>query len=189
LSGRLAGFLTEAAEQSSILSGLTAAHATALITRQLDVFLGADEVEDIEGLERHLLLEEAYVLLCPAGMGAPASLAALAQAAPLIRFSARSRTGLEIERHLRRLRLDIPRHQECDTPHGVAAAVAAGLGWAITTPLCVAEAALPDDLVTTHRLPGPSLTRRLVLIARQRELGTLPRRLAELCRLALAPTP
>ena len=189
LTPTLAGFLAEVAEQSSLLSGLTANHTACLITRQLDLFLGAEEVEDAEGLERHLLLQEAYILLAPATLPPPTSvedLATLAARLPLVRFSARSRTGLEIERHLRRLRLDIPRHQEFDTPLGVAAAVAAGLGWAITTPLCMAEAALPEDGTThCHPLPGPTLSRKLVLIARQRELGDLPRRLAVLCRDAL----
>jgi DNA-binding transcriptional LysR family regulator len=188
LTGALARFLDEAAVQSAILSGLTAAHAAALVTRQLDLFLGADDLEDLEGLERHLLLEEPYVLLCPAGLPAPAdveALAALGAERKLIRFSARSRTGIEIERHLRRLRIDFPRHQEFDTPHGVTAAVAAGLGWAITTPLCVREAALPAATLACHPLPGPALKRRLVLIARQRELGPLPARMAALCREVL----
>lgn len=189
LTATLAGFLAEVAEQSSLLSGLTANHTAGLITRQLDLFLGAEEVEDAEGLERHLLLQEAYIILAPATLPPPVSvddLATLATRLPLVRFSARSRTGLEIERHLRRLRLDIARHQEFDTPLGVAAAVAAGLGWAITTPLCMAEAALPVNGTTRcHPLPGPTLSRKLVLIARQRELGDLPQRLAGLCREAL----
>jgi DNA-binding transcriptional LysR family regulator len=114
------------------------------------------------------------------------ALARLGAAWPLVRFSARSRTGIEIERHLRRLRIEPPRHQEFDTPHGVAAAVAAGLGWAITTRLCVQEAALPGPALACHPLPGPVLTRRLVLVARQRELGTLPGRMAAICRNILA---
>ena len=186
----LARFLDEVAEQSSLLSGLTAAHTAALLTRQLDLFLGAEEVADVDNIERHLLLEEPYVLLLPAGMAAPGTMAEFvdfAAAHPLVRFSARSRTGLEVERYLRRLRLDLPRRQEFDTPGGVASAVAAGLGWAITTPLCVQEATLPAGRTTLHPLPGPQLTRRLVLIARQRELGALPQRMAQICRAALAP--
>lgn len=189
LTGVLATAMADMAEQSSLLSGLTASHASALITRQLDLFLGAEEVEDVEGLERHLLMEEGYILLGPPGLTPPTDVAGLADLAarlPLLRFSARSRTGVEIERHLRRLRLDIPRRQEFDTPHGVTAAVVAGLGWAITTPLCVAEAALPDAGLRCHPLPGPRLTRRLALIARQRELGLLPQKIAQICRATLA---
>lgn len=188
LTTPMACFLAEAAVQSSMLSGLTSSHVHALIIRQLDVFLGAEDVEDIEGLERHLLLEENHVVLCPETVEPPRDLEELRQLGarlPLIRFSARSRTGLEIERHLNRLRLEFPRFQEFDTPHGVTAAVQAGLGWAITTPLCIAEAALPDFVARSHALPGPALKRRLVLIARRQELGSLPKRMAALCRSTL----
>ena len=188
LTAPLARFLADAALQSSMLSGMTATHANALMTRQLDLFLGAEEVEDIEGLERHLLLEEAYVVLCPRGVALPVDLDGLARLGaelPLIRFSARSRTGLEVDRHLNRLRLEFPRFQEFDTPLGVTTAVEAGLGWAITTPLCVSEAALPGMGATFHKLPGPTLKRNLVLVARRRELGRLPERMAGLCRSIL----
>ena len=191
LTAPLACFLAEAAVQSSILSGLTASHANALLTRQLDMFLGAEDVEDMDSLERFLLLEEAYVVLCPETMEPPRDLDDLARLGaelPLIRYSARSRTGLEVERHLKRLRLEFPHFQEYDTPHGVTSAVEAGLGWAITTPLCTAEAALPAGTARRHPLPGPALLRRLVLIARRRALGTVPERVAALCRSALGTT-
>ena len=48
-------------------------------------------------------------------------------ALPLVRFSARSKTGIEVERHLRRLKVELPRRLEFDTPQGVAATVAAEL--------------------------------------------------------------
>lgn len=189
LAGPLARFLADVAEQSSVYSGLTAAHARALLTRELDLFLGADDLAEVEGLEREPLLEEDYILLCPPGIVAPdrpEAIATLAATLPLLRFSARSRTGLEIERHLRRLRLDIPRRQEFDTPHALTAAVAAGLGFAISTPLCLAEAALPQAGLQMAPLPGPRFSRRLVLIARQRELGPLPRQLAAMARGVLS---
>lgn len=188
LTGQLAIFLDEAAVQSSILSGLTASHATALLTRQLDIILGVEDIEDAEGLERHLLLEEPYCLLRPVGMRCPDSLEDLARLGadqPMVRYSARSSTGQDIERHLRRLRLNFARHLEFDTPYGVTAAVAAGLGWAISTPLCLAEAALPDSGLHCQSIPGPALTRRVVLVARQGELGSLPARMAVFCRSIL----
>lgn len=188
LAGPIAGFLVDVADQSSLLSGLTAAHTAALINRQLDIFLGAEEAESIEGLERHILMEEPYILLCAPEIEPPSSLAdleTLGRNSPLVRFSIRSRTGARIERHLHRLGLDLPRHQEFDTPYGVAAAVAAGLGWAISTPLCVSEAALPEAGLRCHPLPGPALARQLVLVARQRELGPLPKQLATFCRTTL----
>lgn len=188
LADLVAGFLAEVADQSTLLSGLTISQTSSLVTRQLDIFLGAQEVEDTEGLERHVLHEEPYILVCKAGVPAPgtvAEMAALAPQSPFLRFNARSRMGLEIERHLRRLRLDLPRRQEFDSTYAVAAAIASGLGWTIATPLCVREAALPAGLIDCHPLPGPLAIRRLVLVAQPREFGPLPAQLATLCRLRL----
>ena len=183
LATELAAFLGARADQVSLLSGLTELHAGAFFTRRLDIFVGVDELIEIDGLERWPILEEPYVLLQPRRLGEPGrapDLERLAAQAPLIRFSARSKTGAEIDRHLRRLRLEIARRQEFDTPYGVAAMVAAGQGWAITTPLCLIEAGVPLDEVEIAPLPGPSLHRQLTLVARAAELGGLPRQIAQL---------
>ncbi len=183
LTAPLAGFLMECAEQNAILLGLTAFHASALMTRRIDMILGVDELVDVDGLERWPLLSEPYVVLLPRSLMEEIEcpqMDQLAASAPLIRFSARSKTGAEIDNHLRRLRLDIPRRQEFDTPYGVTAAVAAGLGWAITTVLCVIEAGLPLDDMRLASLPAPGLRRHLTLVARSTELGALPRQTAAL---------
>jgi DNA-binding transcriptional LysR family regulator len=188
LMGAFAHRLGEIAEQVSVLSGLTSSHASALLTRQLDILVGADDLDEIEGLERWPLLTEPYVLLAPLSLPQPHSVADLEQlgrTSALVRFSARSRTGMEIDRHLRRLRIDMPRRREFDTPYGVTSSVAAGAGFAITTPLCVIEAAVPLDGLVCWPLPGPAFVRHLTLIARRQELGRLPRDIATFCRTVL----
>jgi DNA-binding transcriptional LysR family regulator len=65
------------------------------------------------------------------------------------------------------------------------AAVAAGLGWAITTPLCIMESGLPLDGMKIAALPGPSLNRHLTLVSRGRELGPLPKQIADLAGAVL----
>jgi len=182
LMAPLARYLASHADEVSILSGLTATHAGELLTRRLDLFLGVDDLQDIPGLERWELVREPYVLLVPRSAGTVRTvndLRKLAQSMPLIRFSARSQTGVEIERHLRRLELDIPRTLEFDTPYAVSSMVAAGHGFAITTPLCISESAIEGTPTAAIRMPGPQITRKLTLVARQRELGQLPRELAE----------
>jgi len=188
LTGPLAAFLATKADEVSILSGLTASHASDLLTRRLDLFLGVDDLETWEGLERWQLAREPYVLQLPAGTDAPRTVPALrklAQGLPLIRFSSRSQTGLDIEAHIRRLGLEVPRSFEFDSPYGVASMVAEGLGFAITTPLCIREAALPKATYGTANLPGPHIARKLTLVARHRELGRLPRELGEMARRVL----
>lgn len=188
LTAPLASFLGSRADDVSILLGLTASHASDLLTRRLDLFLGVDDLEDWAGLERWQLAKEPYILLLPAGVEVPRTvggLKKLIQSLPLIRFSSRSQTGLEIEAHLRRLGLSPARSFEFDTPYGVTSLVAEGSGFAITTPLCIREAAVPVDGVVTAPLPGPQISRKLTLVARHRELGRLPRELGEMVRTVL----
>src|ERR1700712_4187567 len=54
----LAADLAERATQAIFLSGLTPSHSTALLTRQIDLSLGVDDLADIQGLERWPLVEE-----------------------------------------------------------------------------------------------------------------------------------
>lgn len=185
LTAPLAAYLATKADEVSILLGLTASHASDLLTRRLDLFLGVDDLEDWAGLERWQLAKEPYILLLPVGMEAPRTVAALrklAERQPLIRFSSRSQTGLEIEAHLRRLGITAAPAFAFDTPYGVTSMVAEGRGFAITTPLCIREAALPAARLVTAPLPGPQISRKLTLVARHRELGRLPRELAEMAR-------
>lgn len=185
LTAPLASYLATKADEVSILSGLTASHASDLLTRRLDLFLGVDDLETWAGLERWQLAKEPYMLALPAGMEAPRTVGALRKLAgklPLIRFSSRSRTGVEIEAHIRRLGIASPRSFEFDTPYGVTSMVAEGNGFAITTPLCVREAGLPGGRLATAPLPGPQISRKLTLVARHRELGRLPRELGEVAR-------
>lgn len=185
LTAPLAAYLATKADEVSILLGLTASHASDLLTRRLDLFLGVDDLEDWAGLERWQLAKEPYILLLPVGMEAPRTVVALrklAERQPLIRFSSRSQTGLEIEAHLRRLGITAAPAFAFDTPYGVTSMVAEGRGFAITTPLCIREAALPAARLVTAPLPGPQISRKLTLVARHRELGRLPRELAEIAR-------
>ena len=189
LAAPLGAHLLTLADEVSVLSGLTASHASALLTRQLDLLVGVDELEEIEGLERFPLLCEPYILLVPVGRPRPArleDLARMGEELPLVRFSARSKTGIEVERHLRRLKLDLPRRLEFDTPQGVTELVARGEGFAVTTPMCVLEAAVPMARLACWPMPGPAVLRRLTLIARRQELGRLPRELAAFCRAHLS---
>jgi DNA-binding transcriptional LysR family regulator len=174
-------FLMTHAEEVSMLSGLTSAHAAALLSRRLDVFIGSDDLADVNGLERWPVLAEPFVLVLPASHRARRpDLARLSRDLPFLRFSARSATGMEVERHLRRLGLDLPRSSEFDSPYGMTAMIAAGKGWAVSTPLCLAEARLPWDRLRCLPLPGPGVHRQLNLIGRRNELGAVPRKLAEI---------
>jgi DNA-binding transcriptional LysR family regulator len=175
--------LLEFADRVSFVSGLTSSHVDDISARRLDIFLGVDEFEALEGLESWALLDEPYIVAVPRGTAAPRKLRdliALSEALGFVRYHHRRKVGLAIERHLRRIGLELPRSLEFDTPYGLASAVAAGQGWAITTPLCVYESGAVAQGIECHPFPGASFQRRLALITRSRELARVPKEVTDI---------
>jgi DNA-binding transcriptional LysR family regulator len=175
---RLPERLLQLADNVSFVSGLTSSHVDDILGRRLDILLGVDEFDRFEGLESWPLIDEPYLIIAPAGTPAPAEIAdvvALGRSLDFVRFHPRRKIGVSIDRHLRRIGLDLPRRYEFDTPFGVAATVAKGGAFAITTPLCIFEAGDLARSLACLPLPGPGFKRRLSLIARARELARLPK--------------
>jgi DNA-binding transcriptional LysR family regulator len=163
-----------AAVHWSVWSGLSPEHERSLLDREVDLIVAGDVGEDEEGLVRHHVLTEPFFLAVPRAYQGPTDdLNGLAQRLDLVRYSARSTFGRKVERHLRRLRLAPPRRLEFDTADAVIAMVGAGVGWAVTTPICFLQGLAHVRSVRCLPLPGPGFARRLDLIARQHELGKL----------------
>lgn len=181
--------LTDEAAHVLIWSGLSPSLGGGLVNRSLDLIVTTDSMEDLDGFERHHLLAEPFVLLLPRSAATSlrsADLAKLARDMPLVRYSARSHIGSQIERHLRRVRVDAPRRLEVDTSDTVVAMVAAGLGWAVTTPLCLLQGRAHASGVRALPLPGPGFVRQLTLVSRAGLHPDLPERVARLARVVLA---
>lgn len=175
--------LKTTATHLSFRSGLAHDQAEGLLSRNLDFIITSDPLDDVDGLERHVILSEPFVLLLPDKLG-PASelqdLKRLAAAHSLIRFSARSQIGAQIERHLRRLGIKAARLLEVDATDTLVAMISAGLGWAIATPLCLLQAGARAKGVKALPFPVAGFSRQLHLIARAGEYGDLPQRIVDL---------
>ena len=174
--------LLQSTLQLSVYSGLSPTHGEALQRRTVDLVVTSDPLDDVDGLERHLILQEPFVLLLPADMSKEVtgwSLDQIAARYPLVRYSARSHLGTQVERHLRRMAIRAPKTVEIDTSDTLVAMVAAGCGWAITTPLCYLQGRANSAKAVATRLPGPGFSRSLVLIARSGEYAELPRKVAQ----------
>lgn len=180
--------MRDRAAHLTLWSGLSPLQHDALMARELDVVVATDALDDLDDpddLECHPLVREPYILIAPRFLirdGEEVQLARLAEVAPLIRYSARSAIGRQIDRHLRRLNLDIPRRFEFDETNSLISLVAAGIGWAITTPLCLYKCGYRAEAVRHMPLPGPGIWRTFTLMARRGELADLPRDLATLYR-------
>lgn len=104
--------LLESASRISVWSGLSRGLCDSLLRRDLDLVVTTLSLDDVDGLERSPLWHEPLLLALPAGLKWSSernSLATLATSRPLIRYSARSHLGTQIDQHLRRLGLDVPR--------------------------------------------------------------------------------
>jgi DNA-binding transcriptional LysR family regulator len=174
-------------DQLSISSGFTEAHRARLLSRDIDIAIGADAIEDVDELERFVLVEEPFILLLPAGRRdrGRSDLMQLSKELPFVRYGERSHMGRLIELYLRRLGLRVPRTQAYDSSNGVIRMVAAGVGWSIVTPLCVLDGQSLMGQAICAPLPPPGLSRQLTLVCRRRELGHLPERIATLTRQVL----
>jgi DNA-binding transcriptional LysR family regulator len=170
----------------SVHAGLHSQHNRALLTREADIVLTPDALEDQANVERHEILKEPYFIALPKDFeGDAGSLAALASEYDIVRFSARTMLGRQIERHLRRLKVDAKGRVEFDNSDAIMAMVAGGLGWAVITPLCAMLGRPFWPEVKFVPMPGPALHRRLYVIARQGELGDTPRKIADAAALCI----
>ena len=173
----------------SLFAGLSSDHQNLLRSRRADLAVTSDAFFDIEGLTRHPVLAEQYLLIAPRDYGGPVDdLAALATRLPLVRFSRETAVGLRTDQHLRRARLELPRSIEGDRASVVMAPVAAGIGFAILTPTLLIDGLAEGMAIAIHKLPLPGFAREITLVARERELGDLPAAFAGHCADILAKT-
>ncbi|MEO8280833.1 MAG: LysR family transcriptional regulator substrate-binding protein [Ideonella sp.] len=168
--------LQSSANQVMVWSGLTPFLYDSLVLRQIDMAITADAMNDRDDFEVLTLFQEPYVLVqpCQDGKAACVDMVRLAASLPLIRYSSRSSIGKQVDRQLRRLGIDAPRRFEFDATDPLLNMVVAGLGWSITTPLCLLQARYPPGSFHVAPLPGPGMSRSILLMAWRNELGTLP---------------
>ena len=153
-----------------VWSGLAPSLGAALLAREVDLIVTPDTLDDVEGLVRLTLWREPYLVLVPRSMLAAArrmSLEQLAATLQIIRFSARSHTGLQVDRHLRRIGVSTHRRIEVDGSDALVAMVGAGLGWALATPLCLLQGVGHAAKVAAIPLPGPGFSRTLSMFCQE----------------------
>lgn len=142
-------------------------------------------ISDLMSVERHLILAEPYVLIFPRNFDLPMELGQHLSERPMIRFSLQSSVGRQTEAQLERLRLKIPAQIEFDSCTGHTTAVAYGLGWGISTPLCLFQVPELIDDITVVPIGRGKFRRRMTLIAREGSLGTAPEIVTSECRAIL----
>jgi len=183
LTAPLFAALTGRAEHWHIRSGISQQQHAAFLARDIDMLVtGSSSVEHQDGFERHSVVEESFLLLLPGSYGERVDLVAPLPGLPFVRYSRLSGMGQQIERQIVRLKLGLANAIEVDSTAQQLGLVAAGLGWSITTPLCLASQPHLLDPLRVEPMPRARFSRSIQVIARAGELGDLPAATAALAR-------
>ncbi|MGL9750897.1 MAG: LysR substrate-binding domain-containing protein [Symbiopectobacterium sp.] len=94
---------------------------------------------DSDSVVRYRLFSEGYFIITPPDyrkrIRTIEDLRELSATMSLVRFNRNSQIGMQIERYLRRIDIRVPNQLEFDNADTLTAMVAAGFGWAVTTPI------------------------------------------------------
>ncbi|MEY4619871.1 MAG: hypothetical protein RIS65_1043 [Pseudomonadota bacterium] len=174
------------ADRWNIRSGISMEHQGEFLARDIDMLVtGSFNLEHRDTVELHPVFEESFILVFPKDFREPLDLVGLPSSLPFIRFSRLTGTGQQIERQIVRMKLKLPQMVEVESSHQQLELVAAGIGWAITTPVCLA--AVPELLSQLRAEPMTRgrFSRSVQVVARIDELGDIPSLTAALCQQVL----
>lgn len=183
----LISMLLEKVTQLSVRTGLTPNLTEALVRREFDLIVSTDPLDDVNGIARHHLLAERFILIVPkqsrVAIAGVADLRRLADAMPIIRFNSLSHLGMQVERFLRQCGIRASRRLEVDTADTLASMVAGGLGWAVTTPLCLLQAGQYARAVRPVLLGSPVVSRDIYILTREDESPNSARQVIDLAQI------
>lgn len=185
---RLIHAMAGRARQIQMWSGLTPGLAEQMHARELDMAVCTDAGHRDPRIAQRLLFSESWVAVYPPDHPVPTlatvrDLGAAAGTLPLIRYSQRSLIGQQIERYLRHVGLQAPHTCEFDATDPLLSLVASGLGWALTTPLCLWQSRHHLDAVRVVPLPPARLgQRQFFLLSREGEWHGQDEEIARLIR-------
>jgi len=175
IGAKLVYSLMDIAKDWSVHSGLTAMHHQALLSREVDLVVIEDYYNEVDGLERHHLITEPYVIASPINFNKkPNSLKNLAEELPFLSYSTRSLTGAFVTRRVRQENIKNSRIIEFDNTDAMFSLISEGFGWTITIPMCFLQVIGCCDRIRLAPLPGQPASRSLSLVSRSHELGTIP---------------
>ena len=173
----------------SLYAGQSGDHEHLLRTKRADLAITSNPFLDLDGLERHTLVTESFLLVLPESYDGPDDdLDAIQERLPLVRFSDSTAAGRLIMQHLRRLKFEPDRVIQADRSSMVTSCVAAGMGFSLLTPTLLIDGLVENMALTIRPLPVTGLSRTLTVVARDNELRDLPEQVAIMSKAVLIET-
>lgn len=166
-----------------IRSGISLNQQNDFLARRCDILItGSSNLEKNPGVDHHDVMDDPFVMILPADWNGPLDPVELGKRLPFVRYTLDQGMGQTIERQLARMRLRLPNVIEVDIIAQQFGAVKQGIGWSITSALCLA--AQPEYLahMRIEPLSRGRFARLVQVVSRTDELADLPRLTADLAR-------
>ncbi|MEQ1547246.1 MAG: LysR family transcriptional regulator [Chakrabartia sp.] len=174
------------ADRWNIRSGISMEHQGEFLARDIDMMVtGSFNLEHRDTVELHHVFEESFIYVFPKDFSEPLDRAGIPTTLPFIRFSHLTGTGQQIERQIVRMKLKLPQCIEVESSHQQLALVAAGLGWTITTPVCLAAVQELLPQLRAEPMTRGRFARQVQVVSRMGELSDIPKQTADLSRAFL----
>lgn len=174
------------ADRWNIRSGISMEHQGEFLARDIDMMVtGSFNLEHRGSVELHPVFEESFIFVLPSDYRESVELPSKIPPMPLIRFSRLTGMGQQIERQIVRMKLKLPQLIEVESSHQQMALVAAGLGWTITTPACLAAVPELHAQLRPEPMTRGRFSRQVQVVSRAGELGDIPQMTAALCQRTL----
>lgn len=179
------------ARRWAVVSGVKETSMRALEEKRVDLMITSEQIGSGPEMLSLPLLREPLIIVVPKTLKVPAhgfglaELKALSFELPLVRYSPGAFIGRHVDSFLLQNVLDLPREYEFDTSDAVLAMVRAGMGWTMTTPLCIAKSQATHADYQFLPLKPPSSPRTLRVVAYKDEHSALWERVAATARTIL----
>jgi DNA-binding transcriptional LysR family regulator len=171
--------LRDQIENCQIWSGNSPNQHQELLSHEVDILVTASrDLDDVPGMEHYDIFSEPFLLVCPADYKGQTDDFDELSKIPFIRYTTRSAMGRRIESQIKRMGLNLPSSSGFDTVTGQLKAVANGMGWCMTTPLCLLQEIHLLDRLRIIPMKTGKFRREISLIARKHEFGDLPATIA-----------
>lgn len=137
-----------------------------LRNRRLDLGITTTPSDRLRDLQERPLLRDPFVVVLPRGCELPLDdIVEGRTTLPFLRFSSSLIIARQIDSQMRRMGYATRSSFECSNNLTLMAMVAAGAGWAITTPMLFSRAHRFHAKLAMHRFPGRSFSRTLAIFA------------------------
>jgi len=167
-------------------SGISLVQQQDFLARRVDMLItGSNTLEKHPGIEHHDVIDDPFVIIFPRDYTGSPDPAEAATRLPFIRYSLDHGMGQRIESQMTRMKLRLPNVVEVDIMHQQLTSVALGIGWSITSVLCLAAMPALVDQLRVEPLTRGRFSRRVQVVGRGAELGNLAEHTAQIARETL----